>query len=309
LSYFADLGQMGPKAWKISAQSWPRVRLAPNKAGNQTMPWSPPTSSGNVVAIHAALVPTANGDGEIILFGGDNHDLAASRAHDFDHGARFNCRTQALITVHLPNFDLFCCGHAFLGDGRLLVAGGTAEFPADAGGPHQGHHFDGHRHCAGYVPALGIFNVVADMGPQPGHGNAGGGRWYPTLCTLGDGEVYAFQGHPSGTDTRHGNDTPERYNAGGNSWAMLPKIGQITGDPILYPRLHLLSDGHLFVTSNINGHNQNIRIDPFGGSAEISRFFRTRPISVSTFRRYSCRWFQAMATGRGSCCAARRNRS
>ena len=234
------------------------------------MPWSPPTSSGNVVAIHAALVPTANGDGEIVLFGGDNHDISAARAHNFDHGARFNCRhpAQALITVHLPNFDLFCCGHAFLGDGRLLVAGGTAEFPADAGGPHHGHHFEGHRHCAVYVPASGVFAVVADMGPEPGHGNAGGGRWYPTLCTLGNGEVYAFQGHPLGTDTRHGNNTPERYDGGNNRWAMLPKVGEITGEPILYPRMHLLSDGRLFVTSNINGHNKNIRIDPFGGAVE-----------------------------------------
>ncbi len=76
------------------------------------MPWSPTSSSGNVVAIHAALVPTANGDGEIILFGGDNHDLAASRAHDFDHAARFNCRHPgaALIVVHLPDFDLFWRG-------------------------------------------------------------------------------------------------------------------------------------------------------------------------------------------------------
>ena len=43
------------------------------------MPWDPPISSGDVVAIHAVLVPTANGDGEILLFGGDNHDIAAIR--------------------------------------------------------------------------------------------------------------------------------------------------------------------------------------------------------------------------------------
>ena len=112
------------------------------------MPWSSVISSGDVVAIHAALVPTANGDGEIILFGGDNHDLAAARADQIDHSARFNCRhpTQSLIRVLSPNFDLFCCGHAFLGDGRLLIAGGTDEFPPDAGGIHHERHFDGHRH-------------------------------------------------------------------------------------------------------------------------------------------------------------------
>ena len=42
------------------------------------MGWSPAISSGDVVSIHAACIPTANGDGEILLFGGDNHDLNAA---------------------------------------------------------------------------------------------------------------------------------------------------------------------------------------------------------------------------------------
>jgi len=43
------------------------------------MGWSLAISSGDVVARHAALLATANGDGEILLFGGDNHDLNAAR--------------------------------------------------------------------------------------------------------------------------------------------------------------------------------------------------------------------------------------
>ncbi|MFJ7682319.1 galactose oxidase-like domain-containing protein [Peribacillus butanolivorans] len=228
------------------------------------MVWSTPISSGDVVAIHAALVPTENGDGEIILFGGDNHDLAAARAHQFNHSARFNCRhpNQALIPVLSPTFDLFCCGHAFLADGRLMVAGGTAEFPPDAGGIHHERHFDGHRHSVAYQPASGTFSNLADMGPEPGHGTRGGGRWYPTLCTLATGEVYAFQGHPLGTDSRHGNNTPERYQPEINNWVSLPAIGNVASDPILYPRLHLVNDGRLFVTSRINGYGKNILIDP-----------------------------------------------
>jgi hypothetical protein len=101
------------------------------------MVWSTPISSGDIVAIHAALVPTKNGDGEIILFGGDNHDLAAARTNQFNHSARFNCRhpDQALLPIQSPAFDLFCCGHAFLPDGRLMVAGGTEKF-------HRNHFLD-----------------------------------------------------------------------------------------------------------------------------------------------------------------------
>jgi hypothetical protein len=234
------------------------------------MAWSPTITSGNVVAIHAALVPTENGDGEILMVGGDNHDHAAALAGQFDHCARMNCRnpTQPLAVTHTPAFDLFCCGQAFVGDGRLLVAGGTEKFPADAGGIHHGHHFEGHRHAAAYRPAAGDFVVVADMGPEPGHAPNGGGRWYPTLCTLGSGEVYAFQGHPLGTDTRHGNTTPERYQPGTNNWVMLPSIGDVTGEPILYPRLHLLNDGRLFVSSAIPGFGRNVVINPTTSAVE-----------------------------------------
>jgi hypothetical protein len=244
------------------------------------MGWSLPISSDDVVAIHAALVPTANGDGEIILFGGDNHSLQDAQLFEqrgdyskIDHTRRFNCRhpNQPLIYVHSPAFDIFCCGHAFLGDGRILVAGGTAEFPDDADGIHKHRHFDGHRHCAAYNPFSGAFVSVADMGAEPGHGNAGGGRWYPTLCTLGSGEVFIFQGHPGGDDTRHGNNAPERYQPGTNSWVSLPPIGDVSQEPILYPRLHLLNNGSIFVSSRINGYNQTLQINPWnGGVQEVS---------------------------------------
>jgi len=57
------------------------------------MTWASPIFSGDVVAIHAALVPTANGNGEILLIGGDNHDKAPNEAHQYDHARRFNCRS------------------------------------------------------------------------------------------------------------------------------------------------------------------------------------------------------------------------
>ncbi len=232
------------------------------------MPWTVPIPSGDVVAIHVALLPTPNGDGEILLFGGDNHDIAAARANQIDHTARFNCRhpTLAVIPVDAPDFDLFCCGQAFLGDGRLLVAGGTDEFPPDAEGIHHERHFDGHRHAAIYHPRTGQLLTTADMNPEPGAGSAGGGRWYPTLCTVENGDVFIFQGHPKGDDGRHGNNSMERYQLATNRWVLMPSLGVVSGDPILYSRLHLLSDGSIFVSSFVNGFGRNIAINPFDGS-------------------------------------------
>ena len=208
------------------------------------MGWSPRISSADVVAIHAALIPTSNGDGEILLFGGDNHDHAEARAGHFDHSRRFNCRAPLtpLIEVNSPSFDLFCCGHAFLGDGRLLVSGGTARFPAEAGPVHSPHqHFDGHSHCAAYQPWSGTFTAIPDM--------RAGGRWYPTLCTLGTGEVLAFHSHPGEDDTvRHNNNTPERFNPISIIWNVLPAIGA-DSVPVEYSRLHLVNDGRIFCSS------------------------------------------------------------
>ena len=195
------------------------------------MPWSNIISTDDVVAIHAALLPTDNGDGQIVLFGGDDHYIANAppQSTNYDHTRSFNCRnpTQALQYVKSPPWDVFCSGHAMIGDGRLLVAGGTDDFPLTAGPIHSPkHHFAGHRHCAAYNFLQKTFSVLADMQPEPGRNDGkGGGRWYPTLCTLGTGEVLAFQGHPNEDDYRHGNTIIERYQPLTNSWVGDKSIG------------------------------------------------------------------------------------
>src|SRR5262249_34940464 len=151
---------------------------------------------------------------------------AANVAGQFDHSRRFNCRhpEQPLIYVHSPNVDLFCCGHAYIGDGRVLVAGGTITFPPQSVGIHAHLHFEGHRHAFLYDPASPGFHEIASMGFQPGR-SGGGGRWYPTLCTLSTGETLAVAGHPAGDDTRHNNNRPERYQPLANRWVMLTVTG------------------------------------------------------------------------------------
>ncbi|KAF7180593.1 hypothetical protein CNMCM7691_009884 [Aspergillus felis] len=105
------------------------------------------------------------------------------------------------------------------------------------------------------------------MVPQPLAAGTGGGRWYPTLCTLGTGEILALEGHPGGDDTRHANPTPERYQPLANSWVELPAIGEpCSGVPLLYPRSHLLNDGDVFISSEIPNYNTNIKVNPYTGA-------------------------------------------
>ncbi len=81
----------------------------------------------------------------------------------------------------------------------------------------------------------------------------GGGRWYPTLVTLGSGEVFAAAGHPAEDDVfegRHNNHTPERYAPTADGWTLLATgadrtapASEVTDD---YPHYHLTRNGTLF---------------------------------------------------------------
>lgn len=213
------------------------------------MPWDPNLIDGQILAIHAALLPT----NEILMFGGDEHSQAQHDANNIDHTRLFNIGTGAVSSIASPTTDVFCSGHAFLGDGRLLIAGGTETWSGEAGEHDHGPlgHFTGHRASWAYRARARAWTRVADMRPEPGRegANTGGGRWYPSLITLADGEVLAISGHPSQGDTRHLNDTPERYSAGANNWVRLTT--QAEGP--FYPRTHLLPSGEVFFCTPVNG--------------------------------------------------------
>ena len=146
-----------------------------------------------------------------------------------------------------PQTDTFCCGHALLGDGRLLIAGGTGRWPPgqEEGSPHEHYdNFAGLRASWTYHPQTRTWARKRDMA---------GGRWYPTVVTLHNGEALAISGHPELTDdTPHNNATPERYSPDTDSWSLL------TAEPLdenvherFYPRVHLFPDGNLFFVSPV----------------------------------------------------------
>ena len=103
------------------------------------MGWRVVPTGAQVLAVHAALLHT----GQILYFGGDEHDAGQNDRRQIDHTRLFDCTSLTVSVVGSPTSDLFCSGHAFLMDGRLLVAGGTEDFPTDQG-PHA-PHFPGLR--------------------------------------------------------------------------------------------------------------------------------------------------------------------
>ena len=114
---------------------------------------------------------------------------------------------------------LFCSGHTFLADGRLLIAGGQI--------PSQGSHG---------LPNTNLFDASTrtwQVAPVMAKG-----RWYPTNTTLPDGQVLTV----AGTDE---NGTvvpiPEIWN--GSSWRQLTTASLGLE---YYPRNFVAPDGRVF---------------------------------------------------------------
>lgn len=169
-----------------------------------------------VVAVHLHLLP----DGRVLAWGKSGNPQIWDPA------------TGGFTSVPSPVW-VFCAGHAFLPDGRLLVTGG--------------HIADGQG-----LPNATIFDF------QSGNWSSGPamqwGRWYPTSTTLANGEVLTL----AGTDAYGVNvPTPEVWLTGGG-WRKL--TGAVENFP-WYPWTFVAPDGKVFYA----GPEQRSRyLDPSG---------------------------------------------
>jgi galactose oxidase len=196
--------------------------------------WGPVFGLQNV-GIHAHLLPT----GEVLMWGRRNgSDPNESLDEHFCTPFIWNPATgQTRDTQQQPKMqdgttvNLFCSGHTFLPDGRLLVAGGHF---LDAQGLNQ---------AAIYDAAADTWTATAVMRQ---------GRWYPTATTLPDGTVLVLSGSVT---PGVANFTPEVWSNG--AWI------QIAGFPDpqnldqhnaaafpLFPRVHVASDGRVFMSGS-----------------------------------------------------------
>jgi hypothetical protein len=149
------------------------------------------TVGSSAACVLSGVTVSTAGDLIRILVGGsslpsDDTALTIGRS-DRAACALWNPATNGVTPVSLPR-NLFCSGHAFLGDGRLFVASG--QFPAHLldgapvlsaaygrGAAHDVHVFD---------PAARSWTRLADM-PD--------GRWYPTVVALDDGRAVVMSGN------------------------------------------------------------------------------------------------------------------
>jgi hypothetical protein len=141
--------------------------------------------------------------------------------------------------------NLFCSGHAFLPDGRLLVGGGHL---ADGDGVNQAalYQTEAGASRAGVWSATGLMNK---------------GRWYPTATTLPDGRALMLGGQYkiNGTGDSLPNMTPQVWDNG--AWiALVDAPHELVLDN--YPRVHVASDGRVLVSGPLQ---QSWWLDTAGG--------------------------------------------
>lgn len=134
--------------------------------------------NSEILPVHAAMLRT----GKLLYFSGSGNNRRnfprnsmAARLWDPVSGAI------ETVPVHRDQRDLFCAGHCFLPDGRLLVAGGTAGYSI-------------------FFP-YGLWSGIRDtflFDPDSARWLRGPrmreGRWYPTCLAMPDGTVLVFAG-------------------------------------------------------------------------------------------------------------------
>jgi hypothetical protein len=222
------------------------------------MPWNSNAIDSEILAVHAALVPSGD-QGEVVLFGGDEHwrdQQESAGGGKFKKTRVYDVKAHSILSVSVPSpdSDVFCSHHAFASDGRLLIGGGTSKWSEEGDIHEHGLSFLGHRRCWLYKARGRSWVEAARLNRNPDlpDEEESGGRWYPGLVTLGNGDVLALFGHPMQKDIRHRNTLPERYNQAANVWINSPKEMAYPIEPeggvryLFFPRAFTLPDGNVF---------------------------------------------------------------
>jgi hypothetical protein len=158
-----------------------------------------------VVAVDAHLLPT----GKVLLWG-DQGD--AQLWDPANPGAGF--------TAVSKTYRIFCGGHTFLPDGRLLVTGGVV------------HGTIGDPRAVLFDPASGSWIGAGPMAQ---------GRYYPTATALPSGEILAVSGND-----QNGNVVTIPEIGNGSTWRRLTGASLSIPTPF-YPAMFVAPNGKVFL--------------------------------------------------------------
>lgn len=186
--------------------------------------------------VHMSVLP----DGRVLFWGRDrfrNPDGTIREETGKSEAWVWDVPTDEKVRVANTTTNLFCSGHSFLPDGRLLVSGGHRDPVSDGDGEPHINIFDFRNN--------GWVRTAQDMNK---------GRWYPYNVMIGSGKTLILSGSyfitpnvPSSNDI---NIKPQYYNPGNGC---VEDLHDATNDFFTaYPFLHLRPDGQVLQIQSPN---------------------------------------------------------
>lgn len=226
-----------------------------------------------VPAMHAALMP----NGKVIFLDKvENYTELKLANGQYAYSSEYDPNTQKLAPLAYKT-NAFCSGGIFLADGRLLSAGGNADL--NWLDPTVGNGFKGLR-----LLQRSASDASFDGKPwlEPG-GKLSTERWYASLQILPDGKIFVASGSLNGLDPakpENNNPTYEilRASAGPEGKSIPMSILSKNQPYYMYPFIHLMKDGNLFVFVAKSSESFNV-----GNNAIVKTFpdlpgdYRTYP--------------------------------
>jgi hypothetical protein len=235
--------------------------------------WKNVETELGLVAVHAALMR----NGKLLFFSWDEDKTGP------EHPGKYQVwdpSTESPGELGMTNRNLFCSGHCFLPDGRLLVAGGAS----GSSGEYFRGVFGNIEFRDGNRPDRDLHTVRVDINHSTGvnwdkHESMKHPRWYPTCVTLPDGRALLAGGSQTGGGISITNPTYELFDPVEGNKSDAVNLGK---DVKLYPFLAVLPDGSPGGTLFVHRHHcswlrnlaTNIWVDKtFNAKLEKSRTY------------------------------------
>jgi hypothetical protein len=169
--------------------------------------WSAP-QNWSIVSVHTMLLPTGK-----VMFYPYNDDPRL-----------WDPANNSITLLPKAGYNIFCTGHSFLADGRVLITGGHVQ------------NGWGLNDASYYNPFNNTWTRLPDMN---------NGRWYPSGTTLANGDQLVTSGS---YNTNYANNTlPQVWQVSSSTWRNLTSAQ--LGLP-LYPRTFLAPNGRVFFATS-----------------------------------------------------------
>ncbi|CAO2657437.1 Nn.00g035630.m01.CDS01 [Neocucurbitaria sp. VM-36] len=221
-------GQAAPAASPAPAASKPGSLVIKGRSG--------------VPAMHAGLMP----NGKVVFLDKvENYTDLKLANGQYAYSSEYDPATQKLTPLAYKT-NAFCSGGIFLADGRFASLGGNA--PLDFIDPTVGDGFKGIRFLKRSSTDNSLDGQAWD---EPGT-QLDTARWYASVQIMPDDKIFVASGSLNGLDPskpENNNPTYEWLNADGTPQGKSTNMEILNKNQpyYMYPFIHLMKDGNLFV--------------------------------------------------------------